>query len=712
MSLNFLDEPQDFEVQDRPDWALGSNNYIIYENKKNEDKQIEIQTFDKLKTIHNENKSQKLTKKKGKEKILKGNVRLNPHSRGAINENQWTQEMNSEISNERKILAKEQVSETNAKRKAIRDKYDSKKNNENIKKSHQVVSLQGNSALRLGNNLPSTSARHSRPLILESIMPQRSSVLKHPLDHCYDVQQIAFNPLLKGNYSKWKTYCPHHDSIHEEKIYQRKGTYIYIIDKVKSMLQVTEMWPSPKDIIIGAVSGKYHTFWFLRDDPSAVYATSLSSASVGQMGLGYNIKQASFETPQMIHFKKSSENNNKKGQSSYENSLKIACGEMHSIFLSQEGKQVFAAGSNLRGACGLGTSRCIYEATRVELPDGYIARHVAAGDAHTVIIARNEKMFEINDEIFVMGAARSGALGISGVDLHTSNTEPSEYTSGIDYQTKSIAPTDNESVTVSNWDTETDHRSDYAQQGRNDAQSVTNSVTRSQTTSFLEPVLENYLSKRDIQKSSELFEDEHPSNSSDIWIRHPQKLYAPQLKGKSFKGVYCNSHNTLLVTKSGEIYGMGSNECGSLGVGHDQPIYEPRVIFRCSTFNSDLITHVACGESHTIIVTDFRKIFVTGSNKLYQLGLHHNIDIHTFTRMNHQILASRVISLVRCGRHVSVIVTADNCVFCFGGRFGEFHESRYLRLSTDKEQILDVTIENDTPMLILGSKKKCTYRIL
>ena len=79
--------------------------------------------------------------------------------------------------------------------------------------------------------------------------------------------------------------------------------------------------------------------------------------------------------------------------------------------------------------------------------------------------------------------------------------------------------------------------------------------------------------------------------------------------------IACGFNHSALLSYSGYLYTMGSNEYGKLGVGADKSLKKniPCLVY---DLQDDLITSVSCGWYHTAAVTEEGKLFTWGRGKL------------------------------------------------------------------------------------------------
>lgn len=118
------------------------------------------------------------------------------------------------------------------------------------------------------------------------------------------------------------------------------------------------------------------------------------------------------------------------------------------------------------------------------------------------------------------------------------------------------------------------------------------------------------------------------------------------------------------IGKGGVVYSFGYGYFGQLGLGSGESHSVPRLI-------KDLnkVLAVACGEAHSIAITEVGEVFTWGCNRYGQLGLGDN---------NHRSVPTCVdslkgikISQAACGTQHTLLLTKNGEVYSFGcGSFG------------------------------------------
>ena len=109
------------------------------------------------------------------------------------------------------------------------------------------------------------------------------------------------------------------------------------------------------------------------------------------------------------------------------------------------------------------------------------------------------------------------------------------------------------------------------------------------------------------------------------------------LQNKVVTEVACGSHHSVCLTKDGDIYAWGQNNCGQIGTGTTTNQSTPRKV--SSPFAGKKVTSISCGQTSTMVALESGEVYGWGYNGNGQLGLGNNIN---------QLSPSRVASVQGC----------------------------------------------------------------
>lgn len=116
------------------------------------------------------------------------------------------------------------------------------------------------------------------------------------------------------------------------------------------------------------------------------------------------------------------------------------------------------------------------------------------------------------------------------------------------------------------------------------------------------------------------------------------------LEKENIRTLACGRLHTIAISTNGDIYSWGSSSLGQCGHNSTLNVQVPTQIEAMKGINC---REVACGDSHTIVLTDTGKLFGFGNGSLGQLGTKKNKNSLTPKRI--VSLDKQVIIFVACG---------------------------------------------------------------
>jgi RCC1 and BTB domain-containing protein len=125
-------------------------------------------------------------------------------------------------------------------------------------------------------------------------------------------------------------------------------------------------------------------------------------------------------------------------------------------------------------------------------------------------------------------------------------------------------------------------------------------------------------------------------------------------------------NEAVIVSHIGEVYALGSNSNGCLGVGDSQSSLQPRKV---EALSKKGVVHLAYGSGpHVLALTSEGELYSWGHNGYGQLGLGTSITTGQGTiprRLCGDFSGVRIVS-VACGGHHTIAVTATGKVYSWG----------------------------------------------
>lgn len=116
----------------------------------------------------------------------------------------------------------------------------------------------------------------------------------------------------------------------------------------------------------------------------------------------------------------------------------------------------------------------------------------------------------------------------------------------------------------------------------------------------------------------------------------------------------CGISHSIAINEWGQAYAWGSNTVGQLGIeniNYHQTL--PKIIKEISTKH---IVQIACGDFHSLCLTNNGELYSWGSNKYGQLGLGYESDVVAKPTLISS-LAGIPFAFITCGSNHSFAVT-------------------------------------------------------
>ena len=176
------------------------------------------------------------------------------------------------------------------------------------------------------------------------------------------------------------------------------------------------------------------------------------------------------------------------------------------------------------------------------------------------------------------------------------------------------------------------------------------------------------------------------SNTTD---RKPDEKMKSALMSKpsfvqSKMGCACGQHHTITLSDDGTVYSFGRNFQGALGFGHNNDVSLPTPIP-----NLPKINMISCGAYFTVCVDDEGFIWSFGENNYGQLGIGNKTNFNVPQKLQN---IPPVLS-VSCGHaHTLIIANEDNLWSCGRNDFGQLcHEDKKDRSTFQKTYFSNIS---------------------
>nr|XP_015106001.1 E3 ISG15--protein ligase HERC5 isoform X1 [Vicugna pacos] len=140
------------------------------------------------------------------------------------------------------------------------------------------------------------------------------------------------------------------------------------------------------------------------------------------------------------------------------------------------------------------------------------------------------------------------------------------------------------------------------------------------------------------------------------------------LQEKSIIQITCGDYHSLALAKGGELFAWGQNLHGQLGVGSECPSTPtPQIVEHLSGVP---LVQISAGEAHSLALSMSGNVYSWGRNDFGQLGLGHTDNKDSPALI--EALDNQTTEFLACGGSHSALLTKGGLVFTFGaGKYGQ-----------------------------------------
>uniref|UniRef100_A0A336LYC2 CSON004352 protein n=1 Tax=Culicoides sonorensis TaxID=179676 RepID=A0A336LYC2_CULSO len=135
------------------------------------------------------------------------------------------------------------------------------------------------------------------------------------------------------------------------------------------------------------------------------------------------------------------------------------------------------------------------------------------------------------------------------------------------------------------------------------------------------------------------------------------------LKDYTIIAISAGSNHSLAINEWGQVFSWGSNELSQLGFETENDVTTPKII---RTLATKRVIQIACGQFHSLALTDSGDLYAWGANGYGQLGLGMTCEKVTKPTLI-KSLQGVPISFICCGGNHSFAVSKSGAVFGFDG---------------------------------------------
>jgi alpha-tubulin suppressor-like RCC1 family protein len=146
----------------------------------------------------------------------------------------------------------------------------------------------------------------------------------------------------------------------------------------------------------------------------------------------------------------------------------------------------------------------------------------------------------------------------------------------------------------------------------------------------------------------------------------PTLLAAEVFKGSKIVTVAAGALHTMAAGVNGALWAWGAGYYGRLGLGDTNDRLMPTLVGAEEVFGGSQVRTIACGNDHTLAVTEAGELWAWGQGAQGRLGLNDGQGRLVPTRVDPQHFAHALISAVAAGPDHSAAVTAGGALYTWG----------------------------------------------
>ncbi len=314
----------------------------------------------------------------------------------------------------------------------------------------------------------------------------------------------------------------------------------------------------------------------------------------------------------------------------------LSCGMCHAVAVTSHGR-VLVWGANNYGQCGVDLSVTAITTPTImsELIDTPV-KAAACGGAHTVVIAKT-------GEVFAWGLNSLGQCGVdSGGEKIVKRTHV-EFPAGVSIQACTCG--------------------------------LGHTVFLSETEGTVYSCGWNV------------------NGQLGLGSAHQQSVKTPQrvrgaLSGEKVIHASCGGNHTMMITASGKAFGTGLNSSGQLGLANTEDSWEPKLLESLKKVQS---VYTACGEEFSFVVSYEKEVYGMGLNNVGQLGLSPDEFPYSPVPLLVGPLMGKGVESISCGKGNAIAITDTGASYGWG--------LKPLASLVDSDGAAEVTLPKKMPML-------------
>jgi alpha-tubulin suppressor-like RCC1 family protein len=146
---------------------------------------------------------------------------------------------------------------------------------------------------------------------------------------------------------------------------------------------------------------------------------------------------------------------------------------------------------------------------------------------------------------------------------------------------------------------------------------------------------------------------------------YPKPILNQYLNNEFVVDISCGDSHSLVLTNYGEVYAWGANDWGQIGNGCNSDQLIP---IKVKGFNNEGVVMISCGYWHSMALTECGHVYSWGYNYYGQLGTGNTVKSNEpkFVAVIDENNCNVFIEKISCGYTHSLLLSSDGYIYAFG----------------------------------------------
>lgn len=160
------------------------------------------------------------------------------------------------------------------------------------------------------------------------------------------------------------------------------------------------------------------------------------------------------------------------------------------------------------------------------------------------------------------------------------------------------------------------------------------------------------------------------------------------LEKLGINNIKSGQQHSVFLTKNGFVFTCGSGVFGSLGHGGSFVTKTPQLV---KTLSDKIIIDIACGEAHTLALTETGDLYAWGRGFEGQLGIRSSIEAVSVPKYIDAFFGKKI-TKVACGQRHSLAIDSNGFLYAWGeARCGQLGEGKHRQVK--RPQLVEFPVE-------------------